>query len=360
MKFKTITSLLLTVLILFSLVSCTPKKPTEQNSTTTTQEYTQPEKTGGVVEGKSVFNNVDYTLYIPSSYKAKQNVPLLVALHGGGQGTMNDAKDNRQFFADYTGLNTVAEKYGFIVAYPRQSTENHAYGYDYWNWYIQYTAKDKEPRAIFNIVGEIKRAYSIDENRVFVCGLSAGAALAQIVAINFNSTFAGACCVAGLTYKSSTIYEINDLQANGPTMDVDQVATRIYDSMGHGRVPAKLLVVTGTADTRVNPKNSIFMAETWAAMLQKFSGQINGEISTQLSSEALTGIDGVEYKKSVYATIADEEYCTLYEIVGMEHNWPGSNKGVSISITSGQDLGYKGGIDLNEVMCEFFGLSQSI
>ena len=354
MKFKAITTLLLTISLLFSLVSCTASNPTDQTTTTITQGYTQPEKTGVVAEGRSVFYNVDYTLYIPSSYKVNEDTPLLVALHGGGQGTMDDAKDNRQFFADYTGLNTAAEKYGFIVAYPRQSTANHAYGYDYWNWYMQYTEKDNEPRAIYNIVGEIKRAYSIDDERVFICGLSAGAAMAQITAINFNSTFAGCCAVAGITFRSSTIYELNDLQENGPTMDNEIIATRIYDSMGRGRKTAKLLVVTGSADTRVNPKNSLVMAQTWATAMKK----IDSAVDTSLKQEALIGIGGVEYTKTVHATLDGQELCTMYEVIGMEHNWPGSNKGISISITSGQDLGYKGGIDINEVMCEFFGLNK--
>ncbi|MBR5774161.1 MAG: prolyl oligopeptidase family serine peptidase [Clostridia bacterium] len=358
MKHKTVTAIILTILCLLSLVSCTPPTSGGQTTTTTTQSFTQPSQTGVVVEGKGVFNNVDYTLYIPSSYNADKEAPLLVALHGGGQGTMNDAKDNRQFFADYTGLNAVAEKYGFIVAYPRQSTENHYYGYDYWNWYLQQSKKAKEPTAIYNIVGEIKRAYCIDDSRVFICGLSAGAAMAQIVAINYNTTFAGCCAVAGLTFESSTIYGINDLQAYGPSIEPSLVVDRIYEAMGAGRVPAKLLVVTGTADTRVNPKNSTFMAETWASTLARLEGKINHEISTELTSEVHTGIDGVEYKKSIYATLDNEEYCTLYEVVDMGHSWPGSSKGISISITTGEDLGYKGGIDLNEVMCEFFGLNK--
>ena len=353
MKHKTVTAILLTILCLLSLVSCSPNNSTEQ-TTTTTQGYTQPAETGVVVEGISVFNNIDYTLYIPSSYKATKEVPLLVALHGGGQGTMNDAKANRQFFADYTGLNTVAEKYGFIVVYPRQSTENHSYGYDYWNWYIQQAKTAKEPTAIYNIVGEVKRAYSIDDARVFICGLSAGAAMAQIVAVNYNTTFAGCCAVAGITFKSGSIYEVNDLQSQGPSMNNEHIATRIYDSMGNGRRLAKMLVVTGTADERVHPKNSLVMAQTWAIAMDK----INSNIDTELKTETLVGIDDIEYKKSVYATLNGEELCTLYEVVGMEHSWPGSNKGVSISITSGQDLGYKGGIDLNEVMCEFFGLNK--
>lgn len=352
MKRKTLTAILLTILCLLSLVSCSPSNPTNQ-TTTTTQGYTQPTETGVVVEGTSVFNNIDYTLYIPSSYNADEKIPLLVALHGGGQGTMNEAKDNRQFFADYTGLNTVAEKYGFIVAYPRQSTENHSYNYDYWNWYIQQAKTAKEPAAINNIVGKIKKEYRIDDDRVFICGLSAGAAMAQIVAVNYNTTFAGCCAVAGITFKSSSIYEINDLQANGPTMDSEIITTRIYDAMGFGRKLAKLLVVTGTEDTRVHPKNSLVMAQTWAAAMDR----IDGNVDTEVKSETAVGIDGIEYKKSVYATFNGEEICTLYEVIGMEHNWPGSNKGVSISITSGQDLGYKGGIDLNEVMCEFFGLT---
>jgi poly(3-hydroxybutyrate) depolymerase len=131
MKHKTVTAILLTILCLLSLVSCTSGTTANNTTTTTAQSYTQPSATGVVVEGTSVFNNIDYTLYIPSSYNSDKETPLLVALHGGGQGTMKDAKDNRQFFADYTGLNTVAEKYGFIVAYPRQSTVNHSYGYDY-------------------------------------------------------------------------------------------------------------------------------------------------------------------------------------------------------------------------------------
>lgn len=353
MKLKNITAILLAFLCLLSLASCTPSNSTDQ-TTTTTQGYTQPAETGVVVEGTSVFNNIDYTLYIPSSYKSTKEVPLLVALHGGGQGTMNEAKDNRQFFADYTGLNTVAEKYGFIVAYPRQSTVNHSYNYDYWNWYIQQAKTAKEPMAINNVVGEIKREYRIDDSRVFICGLSAGAAMAQIIAVNYNDTFAGCCAVAGLTFKSGSIYEVNDLQANGPSMDNEQIATRIYDSMGHGRGLAKMLVVTGTADTRVHPKNSLVMAQTWAIAMDKIDSSVDTEVKTETS----VGIDDVEYKKSVYATINGEELCTLYEVVDMGHSWPGSNKGISISITSGQDLGYKGGIDLNEVMCEFFGLNK--
>lgn len=354
MKHKTVTAILLTILCLLSLVSCTPGNSGNPPIQTTTKTYAQPEQTGVVVNGTSVFSNVDYTLYIPSSYSVDKEIPLLVALHGGGQGTMNDAKDNRQFFADYTGLNTVAEKYGFIVAYPRQSTKNHSYGYDYWNWYLQDSRTSKEPAAINSVVGEIKREYRIDNNRVFICGLSAGAAMAQIIAINYSNIYAGCCAVAGLTFKSSSIYELNELQANGPTLDNDHIATRIYDAMGYGRRTLKMLVVTGTEDTRVNPKNSLVMAQTWATTMNK----INPSVSTEVISETHTGIDGVDYVKSVHATLDGEELCTLYEVVGMGHSWPGSNMGISISITSGQDLGYKGGIDLNEVICEFFGLNK--
>lgn len=350
MKLKTVTAVILAILCLFSLVSC---GPTDTNQTTSPPEYTQPAKTGGVVEGKSVFNNIDYTLYIPSSYKVNENVPLLVALHGGGQGTMGDAKDNRQFFADYTGLNTAAEKYGFIVVYPRQSTLNN-YTYDYWNWYIQQERESKEPKAIYNIVNEVKHSYSIDSSRVFICGISAGAAMAQVIAVTYTDVFSGCCSVAGITYKSGSIVSTNQLQAEGPSIENSVIINNISHYLGADKKVTKLLVVTGTADTRVNPKNSLVMAQTWAGVMKK----LNSTVDTQLSSEALTGIDGVNYTKSVHATLNGEEICTLYEIDGMGHSWPGSNMGVSISITSGQDLGYKGGIDLNEVMCEFFGLNK--
>ena len=352
MKLKTVTALILAILCLFSLVSC---GPTNTNQTTTSPEYTQPAKTGGVVEGKSTFNNIDYTLYIPSSYKASENIPMLVALHGGGQGTMGDAKNNRHFFADYTGLNTVAEKYGFIVVYPRQSTLNN-YTYDYWNWYIQQSRTSKEPKAIYDIVNEVKHSYSIDNSRVFICGISAGAAMAQVLAVTYTDVFAGCCSVAGITYKSGNIASTSKLQAEGPSIENSVITNNIFNYLGNDKKVTKLLVVTGTADTRVHPKNSLVMAQTWAGAMQK----INPSVDTQLSSESLTGINGVAYTRSVHATLNGEEICTLYEIDGMGHSWPGSNLGVSISITSGQDLGYKGGIDLNEVMCDFFGLNKEV
>ena len=352
MKLKRATSLLLAILCLIALTACTPSDSTSQ--TTTAQGYTQPVQTGVTANGISVHNNIDYTLYIPSSYKAGQPVPLLMALHGGGQGTMKDAKDNRSFFADYTGLNEYAEKYGFIIVYPRQSTKNHSYGYDYWNWYMQQDKNSKEPRALHNIIGEVKQSYTIDNENVYICGLSAGAAMAQIVAISYPATFAGCCSVAGIPYKAGSIYELNQIQNDGPTITNEHLASRIYDAMGSGRRVAKMLVVTGTADTRVNPRNSLATAQTWAMVMK----DINGSIDDSVRSETLTGIEGVEYKKSIYASLNGEEICTLYEVIGMEHNWPGSSKGISISITNGKDLGYTGGINLNEVMCEFFGLNK--
>ncbi len=353
MKLKRAISLLFAILCLFTLVSCSPSDSTN-SSTTTTQSYTQPAQTGTTVNGVLTFNRIDYTLYIPSSYKAGEEIPLLMALHGGGQGTMKDAKDNRGFFADYTGLNECAEKYGFIIVYPRQSTENHAYKYDYWNWYIQLDKNSKEPRALSDIIAQVKKDYTIDNDNVFLCGLSAGAAMANIVVINYPTLFAGCCSVAGIPFKAGTIYELNEIQSTGPTITDEHLATRIYDAMGNGRKITKMLVVTGSDDTRVNPKNSYSTAASWSMVMK----DIDPNIDNSVRSETLTGIEGVEYTKSIYASLNGEEICTLYEVIGMEHNWPGSNKGISISISNGKDLGYTGGINLNEVMCEFFGLNK--
>ncbi|MBR5273297.1 MAG: PHB depolymerase family esterase [Clostridia bacterium] len=353
MKLKRGISLLLAILCVIALVSCSPSDSSNQ-TTTTTQGYTQPAQTGATVSGISVINNIDYTLYIPSSYRAGEEIPLLMALHGGGQGTMGDAGENRNFFADYTGLNKCAEKYGFIIVYPRQSTKNHSYGYDYWNWYIQQAKDAREPKALHDIVSEVKKNYTIDDANVYICGLSAGAAMAQIVAVNYPSTFAGCCSVAGIPFKAGSIYEVNEIQNSGPTIDNEHLAIRIYDAMGTGRKISKMLVVTGTADTRVHPRNSLATAQTWAMVMKN----IDKSVDDTLKEETLTGIDGVEYKKSIHAEMGGEEICTLYEVIGMEHNWPGSNKGISISISNGKDLGYTGGINLNEVMCEFFGLNK--
>jgi poly(hydroxyalkanoate) depolymerase family esterase len=122
-------------------------------------------------------------------------MPLIVMLHG--------CQQNPDDFATGTRMNELAEREGFLVAYPAQSIN--ANGSNCWNWY---QARDQareggEPEIITGIVGDIAEKYAVDKRRVFAAGLSAGAAMAVILGTTRADLFAAVGVHSGLPYGAA-------------------------------------------------------------------------------------------------------------------------------------------------------------
>ena len=137
--------------------------------------------------------SLEYKLYVPSTYGDNgQQVPLIVMLHGCTQ-----SPDD---FAAGTRMNQLAEDHGFLVAYPAQAPR--ANGSKCWNWFLPRDQRrdEGEPALIAGITHEVAGAYRIDQGRVFVAGLSAGAAMAVILGTTYPDVFAGVGAHSGLAY----------------------------------------------------------------------------------------------------------------------------------------------------------------
>ena len=131
-----------------------------------------------------------HTLYVPPNIDARQLLPLVVMLHGCTQ----DAND----FAAGTGMNERARERGFYVLYPTQSQA--ANPQRCWNWFkpSHQQRGSGEPAWIANLTREVIAGHNIDPHRVYIAGLSAGGAMASIVADAYPDIFAAAGVHSGL------------------------------------------------------------------------------------------------------------------------------------------------------------------
>lgn len=126
-------------------------------------------------------HRMSYWLYLPDSAPAPGGYPLVVMLHGCDQ--------SATLFAQGTRMNQHAGRAGVAVLYPQQSVGAHPHRC--WHWFDRATQQGGgDVPTIVGIVRKVLGSYPIDRTRVYIGGLSAGAAMANIVALNHPELFA--------------------------------------------------------------------------------------------------------------------------------------------------------------------------
>ena len=178
-----------------------------------------------------------YKLFVPTRPAASPM--LVVMLHGCTQ----DPDD----FALGTGMNERAERDGFLVLYPQQSRRDNPSAC--WNWFNRKDQRRDGGEAGFlaDLVRTIADQNDVDEGRIYVAGLSAGGAMAEILAAEYPELFAAAAIHSGLAAGAAS---------NVPDALNAMRSGRAKSPMAaHDTRAVPTIVFHGDADTTVHPAN---------------------------------------------------------------------------------------------------------
>lgn len=182
-----------------------------------------------------------YRLYVPAS-RSDGIEGLVVMLHGCTQ--------SPEDFAAGTRMNELAEEHRLLVAYPAQTAGDNAMSC--WNWFQpgDQLRGAGEPAIIAGLTISVRDAFAIPPDRVFVAGLSAGGAMAAIMAETYPDLYAGVGIHSGLAYRAAS----DVVSAFAAMRGQGGAGLPAGDLKGEGG--PRLIVFHGTADSTVDPSNA--------------------------------------------------------------------------------------------------------
>jgi poly(hydroxyalkanoate) depolymerase family esterase len=297
-----------------------------------------------------------YKLFVPKTYKAKKDTPLMVMLHGCGQ----DPDD----FAAGTKMNELADKENFLVLYPNM---NHLFnpsdpaGYNpfgCWNWFLDKNQHRGQghPKLIYEIIEEVKRGYSIDAKHVYAAGLSAGGSLACILGVTYPDVFSAIGICSGLAYDAANVFFLTDPMAEDAKKSMEKgvpdayaCGINAYAEMGEFKKKMKVIVFHGICDTTVHPINGQQVITQWAQTNYLVEGgKGNAEVTPSKINAGM--INGKSYTQHLYADGSNEPLLELWMVDKMGHVWSGGSPNGSYTDPSGPNA--------SEIMWNFFTKKQ--
>ncbi len=280
-----------------------------------------PAQPGSFTDGEYAFGGKTYRyrLFKPSGDEALR--PVTVMLHGCKQ----DADD----FARGTAMNEAAQRHGAMVLYVEQLRSENNMGC--WNWFepAHQARGAGEPAMIASLAQKIVQQHGGDPTRVYIAGLSAGGAMALVVAQLYPEVFAAVGVHSGLPAGAAG----------------DVVSAFSAMRKGARQAPAAFaavpaIVFHGTADKTVHPANAKNIVEGLRTRWESDGRPV------AKSSVAIPGKGKRGATRSTYTSHEGPAHIEHWELSQGPHAWSGGRTAGSFTDPAGPDA--------SEAMLAFF------
>ena len=286
-----------------------------------------------------------YWLYVPSCMPdtvAQHGWPLVVMLHGCQQSATQ--------FAEGTRMNRLAEDKGYAVLYPQQALG--AQAQRCWRWYDRATQQGGgETAALAQLIGKVCAQHPIDRRRIYACGLSAGAGMAAVLALNHPELIAAVGLHSGPVFGAGQgPLGALHVMRHGAPLQADAAIAGLLERRAQQALPAKAaplppmpaILIQGADDRVVNPLNQQLLAQQWLQL----NGLPVGPASRVTVKAAARRGGGKAHEIHDYL-VGRKVVLRVARVAGLGHAWSGGDP--ALRFNAG------GGPDASRMMLAFFG-----
>lgn len=252
----------------------------------------------------------DYWLFVPPvAATAVHPLPLVLMLHGCHQ--------TPQDFAIGTAMNAAAVQAGALVLYPAQSPWANAQGC--WNWFNpQHQRRGTGELALLVAMLDDVAAhrYPVDQQRIYVAGLSAGGAMAALLGNEYPDRFAAVGVHSGLQAKAArNVQDALHTMSHGPANDSARLP---YGS----QLP--VIVFHGDLDDTVHVRNGTYLVDAVLA------DALRRGVPLQRSACTGQSVSGQSYTRTVYwegahNPMPERVLVEHWQLHGAGHAWAGGS-----------------------------------